>query len=201
MAVEANNAPRMSDPVVRAKARMSLLWISMISMAMAFAGLTSGYVVSRSALLAENLWRTFGVPQVFLASTALLVISSALLVQVSRLRRAGSWSATRPWMLGALVLGAVFAALQWTGFQQLVAEGIYFTGEGSSTSGSWFYVIVGFHFLHFAAGWTALAVATWKCFAGRYAAGSDLGLRLAITFWHFLGLLWLYLYLFLAIIR
>jgi cytochrome c oxidase subunit 3 len=201
MAVEANSAPRMSEPAVRAKARLSLLWISMISMAMAFAGLTSGYVVSRSALLAENLWRTFGIPSVFAISTVVLVLSSALLFPIGKLRRNGQLGKVGPWLLGALLLGVVFGVLQWQGFAALMQEGVYFTGQGSSTSGSWFYVIVAFHFAHFAAGWIALAVATWKGFTGGYGPGKDLGLRLAITFWHFLGLLWLYLYVFLAIIR
>ena len=191
----------MHDPQVRAKARTSLLWLGMISMAMAFAGLTSGYVVSRSALQAENLWMVFEVPGVFMASTIALVLSSALLFLANRKRIAGQFSSAATFIGLGLLAGTAFAALQGFGFLQLLEQGIYFTGPGSSTSASWFYVIVGFHFLHFVAGWLTLVVVWFKAQTGKYGQGADLGMRLGFTFWHFLGVLWLYLYAFLLIIR
>ena len=191
----------MHDPQVRAKARTSLLWLGMISMAMAFAGLTSGYVVSRSALQAENMWMVFDVPGVFMASTVALVLSSAMLLWANRKRIAGNYRAAALFTGFGLLLGTAFATMQGLGFLNLLARGIYFTGPGSSTSASWFYVIVGFHFLHFMAGWITLMVVWFKAQTGKYSTGSDLGMRLGFTFWHFLGVLWLYLYAFLLIIR
>jgi len=49
-----------------------LLWISIVSMIMLFAGLTSGYIVRQ----AEGNWLLFDLPKIFLLSTILIMLSS-----------------------------------------------------------------------------------------------------------------------------
>jgi cytochrome c oxidase subunit 3 len=78
---------------------------------------------------------------------------------------------------------------------------VYFTGPGSNAAGSFFYVITLAHLLHVVAGLIVLMVMLRKAIQLKYTSQDHLGLDLGMMFWHFLGVLWLYLFLFLAIIR
>lgn len=182
------------------KARKPLLWIGIASMAMAFAGLTSGYVVSRAALLADGMWLEFALPEAFMWSTVVLVASSITLFLAVRASRKVGQGSLAAWMGVTWLLGLAFAGLQLMGYTQLTDQGIFFTGEGSNTAGSWVYAISFFHLLHLAAGIIALTVSWIKSIRGKYAE-NKLGLELTATFWHFLDVLWVYLYLFLVFIR
>ncbi|CAI8261109.1 MAG: Cytochrome c oxidase subunit 3 [Flavobacteriia bacterium] len=183
------------------KVKKPFLWIGIASMFMAFAGLTSGYVVSRKALLQSNLWMEFALPNWFLYSTVVIGLSSVTMVLASRMiNRDDTPNATR--MIGITFgLGLLFLVFQYAGWQDLIDRGIYFTGKGSSTSGSWVYAITFFHLLHILAGLISLAKTANSCSRGKYSRQKKLGFELAAIFWHFLGALWLYLFLFLLFIR
>ncbi len=60
----------------RRKSAKPMLWVSMISMVMFFAGLTSAYVISMN----REDWVTFDLPQAFYISTVLIVLSSIALI-------------------------------------------------------------------------------------------------------------------------
>lgn len=185
----------------RRRAAKPMLWIGMASMAMAFIGLTSGYIVSRSALMARNIWVNFEIPSVFYTSTAIIVLSSVLMVFVTRMAKKGNVSVIAPGIFGVLGLGIIFTVLQFVGWKELTDSGIYFTGNKSNTSGSWFYVITWFHLLHILAGIIVLLVTGIKASLGKYSKGDVLGIEMASIFWHFLDALWIYLFLFLSFIR
>ena len=183
------------------KVRKPFLLLGIASMAMAFAGLTSGYVVSRKALIRENMWMEFPLPEMFTWSTVVIILSSITMVLAGRaLRKDDSPNATRfIWI--TFSLGLIFLLLQYLGWQDLVGRGIFFTGAGSNTAGSWVYVITFFHLLHILAGLITLAVTGNRSARGLYQAHDKLGFDLSAIFWHFLGALWLYLFLFLLFIR
>ena len=84
------------------KVRKPLLWIGMASMFMGFAGLTSGYIVSRKALLQEGLWVVFQLPQSFYYSTAVIVLSSLLLFMASKKISSTSSKEAAPYLFLAL---------------------------------------------------------------------------------------------------
>lgn len=183
------------------RVRKPFLWLGMASMAMAFAGLTSGYVVSRKALLQENMWMEFPLPAWFYWSTAVIALSSlSMVLAARRLRHDDTPNSTR-WIWISFSLGLAFLAFQFLGWQELIERGIYFTGSESSTSGSWVYIITFFHLLHILAGLITLAVTGNRSARGKYSTENKLGFELASIFWHFLGVLWLYLFLFLLFIR
>ena len=66
--------------VAKKKSAKPMLWISMISMVMFFAGLTSAYVIS----MKREDWVNFGLPDAFYISTALIVVSSLTLILSQR---------------------------------------------------------------------------------------------------------------------
>lgn len=181
----------------RRKVAKPLLWIGMVSIIMMFAGLTSGYIVRR----AEGNWIVFEMPQIFYLSTVLLALSSVALVVARRAVKRSQYNSVKMGVALAFLLGVGFLFSQVEGWRQLVDIGVYFTGPGSNAAGSFFYVITLAHVLHVVAGLIVLAVMFRKAILQKYSAEDYLGLDLGMMFWHFLGVLWLYLFLFLAIIR
>ena len=91
----------------------------------------------------------------------------------------------------------IFAVFQWKGWNELILQGIFFTGEGSNPSGSFLYVLTVSHLAHLIGGLTALSIVAIKTKKEIYTKEDYLGLELASIYWHFLTFLWVYLYLFL----
>lgn len=181
------------------KAARPLLYLGLASIAMSFAGLTSGYVVARSSLLAKSQWQTIALPQWFLWSTLAVLLSSVLLVRAQRSLRRGQ----HPTQLLAAVfaLGVGFALFQVLGWSSLTSQSIYFTGAGSRPEASWLYVITWFHWMHVLVGLLILAKMWWRSSTGYYVGPKTLRFTLGAQFWHFLGILWCYLLGFLLILR
>jgi cytochrome c oxidase subunit 3 len=99
-----------------------------------------------------------------------------------------------------LVLALAFVFLQFQGFSSLVDMGYYFTGAQSNVTTSFLYVLLLVHLAHLVAGLVVLLVVINNHRLGKYAE-KPLGFSLAHTFWHFLGFLWVYLFLFLYFLR
>lgn len=177
---------------IKSKNSKQLLWVGMAGIAMFFAGLTSAFIVRKS----ENNWLLFEMPDWFWISTIVIVLSSILLIIAKKQVQKGK----SPFVLilGALILGVAFAYSQVLGWQELVAEGVYLTGEGSNPSGSFLYVITLAHLVHLAGGLIALLVTTVKAKMGKYTAENYLGVELTSIYWHFLDVLWLYLFFFMT---
>jgi len=172
------------------KTSKQLLWIGIVGIVMFFAGLTSAYIVRK----AEGNWLEFEMPVWFTISTVAIVASSTLLWFSLQNIKDGR-SATNL-LFGTLILGLFFTYSQVQGWDQLVSEGVYLTGEGSNPSGSFIYVITLSHLLHLVGGLIALGVTIVKSKRGKYSKENYLGIELTSIYWHFLGVLWLYLFLF-----
>ena len=184
----------------RKRAAKPLLWVSMASIFMAFAGLLSGYIVSRGFLLENGQWVEFKLPVQFVYSTITVIISSVFLYigqsQAKKdIRRAGLY------MVLALIAGSLFCYFQIAAYQNLISRNIFFTGPGSFTSGSWIYAISFLHLLHILGGLIVLSVASVKASRGTYTKQDHQGYTLAAIFWHFLGFVWIFLYTFLTFYR
>lgn len=70
-----------------------------------------------------------------------------------------------------------------------------------NVSGSFLYILSGVHLVHLAGGLLAMMVVLFKAFKKRYSPTESLGVEIAAIYWHFLDILWIYLYLFLLFIR
>ena len=83
------------------------------------------------------------------------------------------------------------------GFDAVTNSGIKMTGEGSVVSGSFLYVIAGLHILHIVGGLIAVAIMFFKYNTPSKAkAAGVLPLEVFSIYWHFIGILWLYLVIF-----
>ncbi len=181
----------------QSKAKKMMLWFSMISMTMMFAGLTSAYVVSKAR---PDWLKDFSLPSAFYISTAIILASSLTFwLAFKSLKESNNKTATT-YTLVTLVMAVLFALFQWIGFSTIVGQGFYFTGAESTVTTSFVYVLVLAHYAHLIGGIVVLLFVLAGLAKDKYN-DKPLGFVLAHTFWHFLGFLWLYLFVFLFFLR
>ena len=185
----------------RKRALKPLLWIGIGSIIMAFAGMTSGYVVSRTTLIANEQWITFALPRAFMYSTLVILLSSAIFWRGKRAFSKGNTKILTPSLAAVLTLGLLFMYLQAAAWSQLMADNIIFAGVQSHPSGSWVYAIFIFHAAHVLGGIIALVRTLIRSLRGRYTVDNYQGVDLTAIYWHFVDLLWVYLYVFLSVMR
>ena len=170
------------------------LWVGIASIVMMFAGLTSAYIVKRN----QANWTTFDLPMIFWVSTLVIILSSFTL-HISNVAFRQREMVKYRWMVVVtLVLGVAFLVMQTVGFAELWVKGITLT---KNVSFSFLYVIVGLHALHVIGGIVALVILFAKAFSSRVRNYNILPLEVVSTYWHFVDALWIYLLIFLILIR
>ena len=184
-----------SEQEKRDRSKKMMLWFGIISMVMTFAGLTSAYVVSSKR---PDWISDFELPETFAVSTLIIVLSSITLLISKRYLKSNTRVLASTFLLLTFGLGLAFVVLQIKGFEALIADGYYFTGETSTINSSYIYVLVMAHLVHLAAGIIVLTVIIYNHFRKRYKSGKMLGFTIGSTFWHFVDILWLFLFLFLS---
>lgn len=180
------------------RAKKMMLWFGIGSLIMSFAGLTSAVVVSSKR---PDWLKDFQLPEAFLISTIIIIISSLSLILAKRALKANNWQKTTIWLLLTLLLGIAFIGSQFIGFGQIIDLGYNFTGPTSNVTMSFIYIIAVAHIFHVVAGLISLLVVIYNQFNHKYNASKMLGFELSATFWHFVDGLWLFLFLFLYFFR
>lgn len=180
------------------RAKKMMLWFGIISLIMSFMGWTSAFIVSSTR---EDWLKDFRLPNAFIISTVLIVISSITMILGKRALKANHRKQTTVWLLATLILGILFIYNQFMGFQQIIDLGYNFTGPTSNVTMSYIYLIAIVHILHVIVGLICLLVVIYNHFKQKYNPMNMLGFELAATFWHFIDILWVYLFLFLYFIR
>jgi len=180
------------------RAKKMMLWFGIASLIMSFAGLTSAYIVSSTR---EDWLKDFQLPNAFLISTIVIIISSLTFILAKKALKEGKRQFVSIWLWTTLILGIVFIYNQFLGFNQIIELGYNFTGPTSNITMTYIFVIAFVHILHIAVGLICLLVVIYNHFKLKYNAKNMLGFELAATFWHFVDFLWLYLFLFLYFFR
>jgi cytochrome c oxidase subunit III len=161
---------------------------------MMFAGLTSAYIVKRN----QANWFTFELPQVLWYSTAAIVASSVTMWIAERKFKQREMQAYRTFITVTFLLGLLFVALQTLGFITLTKSGLTLQ---KNVSVSFLYVIVGLHALHVLGGVIALMIMFLKAFSRKVRTYNTVPVEVMSTYWHFVDILWIYLLVFLLMIR
>ena len=179
------------------KAKKMMLLFSMLSIAMTFAGLTSAYIVSKAR---PDWLKDFELPFAFVISTVVIFLSSISISIAKKNVKKNDVSKTTLWLFVTFGLGIIFITSQFSGFNELIGLGYFFTGAQSTITTSFLYVLTVLHLAHLFAGLIVLVVVIINNYKNKYKI-EKLGFELAVTFWHFLGILWLYLFVFLYFFR
>lgn len=179
-----------------------MMMLAMVSMTMMFIALTSALLVKKGDTVK---WMNFSLPPIFLVSTLVIILSSVTIQWSYKFYIKGQ-DPYKLLLLATLALSIVFSILQYIGWQQIKAIGFPFNGN---VSGSFVYVITGFHLAHLVGGIIAIFI-TWVSHARKLSPLDELkriadvnrkvNMEILLMFWHFLGGLWIYLCAFLYIV-
>ncbi|MCJ7465857.1 MAG: cytochrome c oxidase subunit 3 [Maribacter sp.] len=180
------------------RAKKMMLWFGIASLLMAFAGWTSAYIVSSTR---EDWIHEFSLPSSFYFSTLTILVSSITYIFAKKAVKENRIKIAANWLWATLVLGIAFILLQINGFSQMVALGYYFTGPTSNIKMSYIFLIAVVHIVHVLAGIISLIVVLHNENKGKYSPNDMLGLSLGATFWHFLDFLWVYLMIFMLLVK
>ena len=99
-------------------------------------------------------------------------------------------------MVLTVLLGIGFLIGQWYSWVALVDREVFFVGN---PAGSFLYVFTGLHAVHLISGVIFLIIVLISTFRYKVHSQALNTLDMAATYWHFLGGLWLYLFLFLLL--
>lgn len=184
-----------SDNYVRNKIHPSkfALWIGCGSIMMMFAAFTSAYMVRKAA----GNWVEFPFLNMFYYSTAAIVLSSLTIHLAYRAFLSGNKFLYRGFLLLTFVLGIAFLVLQYQAWVEL--DG--YLPLRQNPSGDFVYAISGVHAAHILGGITILMVALLHAFLLKYKVTPARKLRfeLSMTYWHFVDIVWVYLFFFFMI--
>ena len=172
-----------------------LLILLIFSIIMMFAAFTSGFIVRRD----EGNWREFDLPFSLLINTTLIALSSATMQWAYFSAKKDEISRAKTGLLLTLGLGLAFLFGQYHSFGDLVAGNTFFGGTDANPSGSFVYVLMGVHAFHLVTGLIFVAVVLKRTLRYQVHSRAMLSIGNATLYWHFLGGLWLYLYLFLLL--
>ncbi|QKZ15630.1 heme-copper oxidase subunit III [Spirosoma sp. KUDC1026] len=171
--------------------RKFILWLFIVSIIMLFAAMTSAYLVRR----AEGNWLEYDIPPVFTYSSVVLVISSLTMHWAYLAAKKDNFGSLKIAISVTFALGIAFLYMQFQGWVELVNQKVFFVGN---PAGSFMYIFTGLHGFHLISGLIVLIFALVAVFKIRIHAKSMNQIEIAATYWHFLDILWLYLFFFLV---
>lgn len=169
------------------------IWVGLAAIAMSFAALTSALYVREGSGYAD--WTHISLPRILWFNTFALVLSSITLERarhcVATFMRGQESTRSVPmlWLNATMLLGLVFVVGQYFAWLKLRSEGLYLPTNPNS---SFFYVLTGVHVVHVLGGLGGLSRVMLKF---RSATNPLRRSTMDATsyYWHFMGLLWVYL--------
>ena len=175
-----------------------MMWFGIASLFMTFAGFTSAFIVSKSR---EDWILNFDLPTAFSFSLFIIITSSLSLILARRELLRNNFRSTTIYLTITFVLGVIFIISQFIGFNEIIENGYHFTGPTSTITTSFIFLIAFVHLVHVTAGLLVLLFVIYRNIKRKYSINNILGFELALIFWHFVDILWIYLFLFLVFFR
>jgi cytochrome c oxidase subunit III len=168
------------------------IWVGLAAITMTFAAFTSALIVRQGS---STDWRHFTLPSILYWNT-LVIIASSVTLEIARRRVAtfmggrkdGAASPAR-WLYITLALGLLFVAGQTFAWLRLRAQGF---GLATNVSYSFFYVLTVAHAVHLLGGLGGMVRVIGKLQNTTLRKST---LDATSRYWHFMGVLWVYLLL------
>lgn len=170
------------------------MWLFIASVLMVFMALTSAYIVRQ----AEGNWVYFELPGLFYSTSLVIVLSSVTMQLAFWAAKRDNLERVKLMMAFTTILGVIFLVGQYYGWKALVTNRIFLVGN---PSGSFVYVITGLHAVHIISALVFLVIVLVATFRFKVHSKNMAQIEMCATYWHFLGGLWLYLFVFLILYR
>ncbi|MFN8346876.1 MAG: cytochrome c oxidase subunit 3 [Spirosomataceae bacterium] len=177
-----------------------MLWLGITGSVLVFTVLLAVYIMRKSAGI---YWTDVPLPRLFWVSTLAIVVSSLTLHLANQCFRNDRYPQFRMYISSTLMLGLLFIILQFWGWKQLIEAGI---STVNNPSAGFIYLLSGLHILHIVLGILALSWAVFQslknnsyvdAFVFSVNPPNQLKIKLLTIYWHFVDVLWLYLFGFL----
>jgi cytochrome c oxidase subunit 3 len=201
------------------RARLGLI-CAIATVSMVFVSLTSAYIVRRGLPTFDDTSRTYlrdwgsvQLPWVLLAINTVLLLISSLTIEKARrnITQSAALAPVRsipgvslgeertfPWLGVTLVLGFGFLIGQWMAWGELKARGFFVNTNPDS---SFVYLLTAAHAVHLAGGIVALFWAGATTLLHRPIEGRRIVLDVTAWYWHFMAVLWIYVFALLAFVQ
>ncbi|PQA87928.1 cytochrome c oxidase subunit 3 [Hyphococcus luteus] len=98
-----------------------------------------------------------------------------------------------------IVLGMLFTSLQAVEYYEALAGGM-FQFSGGGIYGASFFMATGFHGMHVIIGTIFLIVCLFRALAGQFTPDRHFGFEAAAWYWHFVDVVWLFLFAFIYVL-
>ncbi len=171
------------------------MWLFVFTSFMMFAALTSGFIVYSGGSKARGI--KIILPKAFEYSTFIIIISSVTLFLASRAAKKLEFDKQKLFLAATALLGIAFFGMQLYACNVLIKMGVYFVNDNASQS--FIYVFAGLHLLHIVAGVALLLYTLSGSYKQMGQAKNLFRMEFAAIFWHFVDIIWIYLYVFLLL--
>lgn len=171
------------------------MWVFIFTSFMFFAALTSGFIVYSGG---KGHGLNVIMPSAFLYSTIIIVLSSGTLFLASKASKALQFAKQRMYLWLTFALGIAFFAMQVYAMYVLTYKmHVYFVDTNASRT--FVYVFAGMHLAHIIAAILLLLNTLSGSYRNIPQVRNLYKMEMTSIFWHFLGIIWIYLYVFLLL--
>lgn len=169
---------------------------------MFFGGLIGAYVVYRFGSTYWGPPAGIEIPFLLPFINTILLISSSFTMHKSHIELVkGNMSAFKNFLLFTLILGIAFLSIQAYEYSHLYHEGLLFGGAKGTLYGASFYLLTGFHGLHVTGGVIYLLYTYGTAFTGKHKPESHIHVEMAAAYWHFVDIVWIFLFILVYVIK
>ncbi len=187
------NAMSLSEETQRKiQAQRFGLYLGLTTIVMLFTALTSAYIVRQGA----GNWLFVKMPMQFWISTGIIILSSVTVYYAKAAHKAEQVSKFKILFWSTFVLGVAFIISQYQGWLAIAKTGIYIDGN---PGGSFIYVISIVHVVHVMVGLVLLFIMGINSTIKKYNPNYNYKIGFIATYWHFVDILWIYLFIFFQI--
>jgi cytochrome c oxidase subunit 3 len=182
------------DVKLDSRPKKFIVWLFVVSSTIMFGGWTSYYIVFAAS---KGKGHGLVLPDVFMYSTGVLVASSICLFLASRALRNQELSKQKVFLWLTMLLGLTFGYLQLDAWSSLYHSGAVLVNNNAAIS--IIYIVSGFHLLHIFCGLCLIAATLFGAYRNISPGRLQFRMEISSIFWHFIDILWIYLYVFLLL--
>lgn len=168
------------------------LWLFIVTVVMIFAAFTSAHIVRQ----ADGDWLIYDLPSMLWYTSGIIILSSVFMQWAYIAAKKDKLEQVKLALGITTILGILFLFGQLKAWEQMVDANVYFTGN---PAGSFLYIFTGIHALHLISGVIYLIYMLISSLRNKVHSENMLNMEMASTWWHFLGGLWIYLFIFLLL--
>ena len=137
-----------------------------------------------------------------LVNTLTLLLSGTTVTWAHHALQTGDRKGAKIGLLLTILLGVMFTSIQAFEYAHILEHKYFFSEEASASGlyGSAFFMATGFHGFHVLIGTIFLAVCLIRLMGGAFTPKQHFGFEAAAWYWHFVDVVWLFLFAFIYVI-